>query len=625
MKRFLAIPVYALLYCWAGAAQIPEPSAVIRAFVPDSAPTTGTSTLSIQAVNLNANSLAWDPQYQKIYLSLPSADGANGNAIQVYDPVTGKLGANVFAGSEPNLLAVSATSQYLYVSLNGASLVQRLTLPALGKDIQIPLGDSSLNGAYFAGDLQASPVSDGTVAVVRINPDVDPSEEGGVVIYDNGVPRQNTLCGFIEIGCTGSGGELFDTIQWNANATEMFAANNEDTGFDFYTVPVTASGFGKVTDFPGLAEGFGEAIHFDNVTGDVYDDNGAIIDPSAGMQIGIFGASGLMIPDGTVGKAFILSASIEGAAGTATLTSFDMQRFTPIAMATLSNIAGSPSHLIRWGPNGLAFTTTNNSGQTTAPGAVYILSGSFVSSGGTAPSIAKGGVAPVGSSVNTIQPGEWVSIYGSNFASSTSEWNGNFTTALGNVSVTIDGRNAYLSYVSPNQINVQAPDDTATGPVPVVVTTPAGAVTSSVNLAPVAPSFLLLDTRHVAGIILRSDGSGAYGNGGYDILGPTGTSLGYATVAAKAGDSVELFALGLGPTSPVVNAGEPFSGAAPTTGTVKLRINGTVVSTAFTGLSGAGLYQINFTVPMNLGTGDLPVEAAVESMPTPSGIVISLQ
>ena len=42
-----------------------------------------------------------------------------------------------------------------------------------------------------------------------------------------------------------------------------FAVNNEDTGFDFYTVPVSSSGFGLAKDYGGLAGGFGSNIHFD--------------------------------------------------------------------------------------------------------------------------------------------------------------------------------------------------------------------------------------------------------------------------------------------------------------------------------------------------------------------------
>jgi uncharacterized protein (TIGR03437 family) len=237
------------------------------------------------------------------------------------------------------------------------------------------------------------------------------------------------------------------------------------------------------------------------------------------------------------------------------------------------------------------------------------------------PSITPGGIVPVDSTVGTIQPGEWVSIYGTNLASATEIWSGDFRGAI----VTIDGKAAYVSYVSPGQINVQAPDDTVLGPVQVAVTTPGGTATATVTLAQFAPSFLLFDSKHVAGVILRSDGSGAYGGGAYDILGPTGTSLGYSTVAAKAGDIVELFGTGFGPTNPTVAAGEAFSGAAATTNAVNLLINSVSVTPMWAGLSGAGLDQINLTVPAGLGTGDVSLVATVGGARTPPYGVISLQ
>jgi uncharacterized protein (TIGR03437 family) len=247
------------------------------------------------------------------------------------------------------------------------------------------------------------------------------------------------------------------------------------------------------------------------------------------------------------------------------------------------------------------------------------------------PSITSGGIVPVDGTVNTIQPGEWVSIYGTNLASSTVTWTGNFPTSLGGTSVTINGQAAYLSYVSPTQINLQAPNSangTSTGSVPVVVTTAGGSSASTVTLAQFAPSFLLLDSKHVAGIILRSNRSGAYSGGTYDILGPTGFSLGYPTIAAKAGDTIELFALGLGPTSPAVSAGQAFSGAAPTSSPVTLLVNNVGVPPTFAGLVSAGLYQINLTVPTGLGTGDVSLVALVATVggaQTPPNVVISLQ
>ena len=92
----------------------------------------------------------------------------------------------------------------------------------------------------------------------------------------------------------------------------------------------------------------------------------------------------------------------------------------------------------------------------------------------TAPVIVTGGVVPIFSSSTTIQSGSWISIYGCNLAPAVAVWQGTFPTSLGGVSVSIDKNPAYIWFVSANQINVQVPNDTATGPVPVTVTTANG-------------------------------------------------------------------------------------------------------------------------------------------------------
>lgn len=243
------------------------------------------------------------------------------------------------------------------------------------------------------------------------------------------------------------------------------------------------------------------------------------------------------------------------------------------------------------------------------------------------PAITPAGVVPFYSSSTTIQPGSFVSIFGSNLANTTTNSNGAFDTTLGGTSVMIDGKSAYLVYVSPTQLNLQAPDDTFRGVANVVVTTAAGSVTSTVTLGDFGPSFSVLDGKHVAGIILRPNGTGAYGQGAnsYDIIGPTGTSLGYATVAAKAGDTVELFGVGFGPTTPPVPAGQPFNGQAVTTNTVGLTIGGTTVITLGAGEGSAGLYQVNVMIPAGLGTGDKALLASVGGVSTESGVSITLQ
>ena len=240
-----------------------------------------------------------------------------------------------------------------------------------------------------------------------------------------------------------------------------------------------------------------------------------------------------------------------------------------------------------------------------------------------APSISAGGIVPLYSKASVIQAGEWISIYGANLAAQTTLWNNDFPTSLGGVTVTINNKPAYLLFVSPNQINLQAPDDTATGTVPVVVTTPAGAATATVTLSQYAPSFSLLDNQHVSGIILRADNSGTYGAGAYDVLGPPAT-IGARTMPARAGDSVVLFGIGFGPTTPFVPAGHVYSGAAPTTDTLHLYIGNAIVNTMFVGLSSAGLYQINLKIPAGLGKGDIPLHAIIGGAQTPADVFIPL-
>jgi uncharacterized protein (TIGR03437 family) len=240
------------------------------------------------------------------------------------------------------------------------------------------------------------------------------------------------------------------------------------------------------------------------------------------------------------------------------------------------------------------------------------------------PLIADNGVLPFNGVTGIIEPGEWVSILGQNLAAATANWNFDFPTSLAGTSVFINGKAAYLSYVSPTLINLQAPDDLARGPVSVVVTTAAGTATSTVTLSDFAPSFVLLEPSFVSGVILRPDGSGTFGGGTYDILGPTGNSFGYPTVSAQPGDIVELFGVGFGPTTPAVSAGAVFLGTAPVNNTISLYINNVLVQPTFVGLTSAGLYQINLIVPPGLGEGAVPIQLSAGGMQTQMGVLFSL-
>ena len=62
---------------------------------------------NLRTISVVTNDIIYDPISQKIYASVPSSAGINGNSITVIDPMMGTVGPTFFVGSEPNKLAIS--------------------------------------------------------------------------------------------------------------------------------------------------------------------------------------------------------------------------------------------------------------------------------------------------------------------------------------------------------------------------------------------------------------------------------------------------------------------------------------------------------------------------------------
>ena len=313
-----------------------------------------------------SNDIVNDPVNNVLYLSVPGAATTNGNTISVISLATAQITSSPFAGSNPDALAISDDSAYLYVGLDGSASVQRFTLPSLATDISIPLGRNSFFGAYFALDLQVAPGAPHTTAISLGNFGVSPAAIGGIVIFDDSTARPTIAKGF---GPGGGGGVLYDSIQWGADDTALYAANNEDTGFDFYTLTVNASGVTLANDYPSDFSEFFERIHFDSGTKLIYSDDGHAIDPSTGNPVGQFsGTTGIMVPDSTLDRAFFVG---QATGTTAEIQAFDLMKFSKIGSPiTIPNVSESPTQIVRWGNNGLAFITYQ--------GSVYLVGGNFV-------------------------------------------------------------------------------------------------------------------------------------------------------------------------------------------------------------------------------------------------------
>ncbi|MCC6588995.1 MAG: right-handed parallel beta-helix repeat-containing protein [Bryobacterales bacterium] len=175
---------------------------------------------------------------------------------------------------------------------------------------------------------------------------------------------------------------------------------------------------------------------------------------------------------------------------------------------------------------------------------------------------------------------------------------GDFPTSVDGVQVKINGREGYLQYVSPTQINVLTPADTARGEVPLEVLTPFGPLRSIIVLADAAPVLFAapVNDRVYATAVFALDGS---------LVTPS--------KGARAGDYVLLFATGLGTTATPPPIGLPLDAAYPVVdlSAVKVLIGGVDTPVLYAGMTYAGLFQINIQIPPGVRAGDQPLALAV--------------
>ena len=228
-----------------------------------------------------------------------------------------------------------------------------------------------------------------------------------------------------------------------------------------------------------------------------------------------------------------------------------------------------------------------------------------------------------------IQAANWVVIKGTNLAPGPGRgWNANesFPTTMDGTSVTINGQLGYLYYISPGQINLQAPSDTALGPVNVVVTNNGLSSTPvSAQYQPYSPALLQWGGGQFPYAEITRYPDNAY-VGNPTVMGAAGyTNI----VSAQAGDILTLWVTGLGPTTPAVPAGQQpafANGAFPVTTTnPTVTVGGANATVLGAILRYAGLYQVNIQLPASLPSGDAPIQISFGSYQSPAGVLLNIQ
>lgn len=209
----------------------------------------------------------------------------------------------------------------------------------------------------------------------------------------------------------------------------------------------------------------------------------------------------------------------------------------------------------------------------------------------------------------TIAPNTWVEVKGTGLSSTSRTWQasdfvgGQLPTSLDGVSVTLNGENAYVYYISGTQINVLTPPDLAPGSVQVVVNNSNGSSAAMTSQAgAVSPSFFIFGSGpYIAATHLSNAGCAASGLV-YCYVGPASLYPGLST-PASGGETIVLYANGMGPVVPaVIKGSETQSGSLPTKPIVSIANN--PMNVTFAGLISPGLYQFNVVVPPGTPPGD---------------------
>lgn len=226
--------------------------------------------------------------------------------------------------------------------------------------------------------------------------------------------------------------------------------------------------------------------------------------------------------------------------------------------------------------------------------------------------------------------GSWVEIYGSYLAPDLRSWAGtdfngiNAPTSLDGTSVTIGGQPAFISYISPGQINAEVPSSIGSGVQPLVITTSAGkSPTYSVTVNGVEPGLLAPASFEIGNVPYAA----ALFSDNVTYVLPTGAIPGVPSRPAQAGDTITLYGIGFGAVTPNTPAGQVVEAGNSLALPFILKFGSTEATVTYAGLGPGlvGLYQFNVVVPKLSSTGAARLSFTLEGVAGTQVLYISTQ
>ena len=318
------------------------------------------------------NDIEWDPTKSVIYGAVPASASSDPHSIISIDPAAAVVTDSLDTTDEPILLSLAGDETFLYAGFTsvsgGNNSYRRYSLPAFSLDWSRSLPILSNGQPEYLKALQVSPTFSRLYSFVV--------GETGFGLYSNGGPT-TTLDGYT--AWTTTGGEPWDTMAWSPDGTSLYGGDTESSTASFMQ-DAFSDGFYPGSSTTGVNPivqnaWSGSRMHVDATSGLIYADNSAaVIVPSTGQTTATLPVSGVMVPDSSLGCAYFIiqtPAQVTAAAGDWTLACYSTADYTTLTRSlVIPAVVGTPTKMLRWGNEGLAFITDG--------GYIYFVSGQIV-------------------------------------------------------------------------------------------------------------------------------------------------------------------------------------------------------------------------------------------------------
>lgn len=301
--------------------------------------------VGVFAINTASEDLLYDPVRDRLLLSVAANPSGPANGLAILNPYRGLVDSFTPLTQRPGRMARTEDGQFLYVSLPGDGLVRRLALTNLLQNLEFALGGEDIYGTWypaFAADLATVPGNPSGLAVWRVRRAGPMAGEfgRGLAWFDDGVMRTNF---------TAAGGDW--RVEFDRDSGTLFGYNNGD----LRRCAVDAGGITFAEAAPALTAA---GADIELAAGQIFTTAGRIVTPQpfkldwlvAGAETAV-----LVEPDATANRLYYLTQTNGWQLRVHELNSRRWLGSLPI-----SNLSGTPTSLIRWGTNGLAFRTSSN-------------------------------------------------------------------------------------------------------------------------------------------------------------------------------------------------------------------------------------------------------------------------